>query len=66
MNVIKTERASMHTDTLSGLREIHIEKTSLADFLSDDTIQIIMVAKCSTSHRINHAPRECLKENQDL
>ena len=55
----------MHTDTLSGLRKIYIGGTSLADFLSDDAIQIWWPI-CITSHRINHAPRECLEENQVL
>ena len=61
MNVIKTERrASMHTDTLSDLIEIHTEGASLADFLSDDAIQIWWT-NCSTSRRVNQAPRKAYR-----
>ena len=61
MNVIKTERrASMHTDTLSDLLEIHTEGTSLAEFLSDNAIQIWWT-NCSTSRRVNQAPRKAYR-----
>ena len=61
MNVIKTERrASMHTDTLSDLLEIHTEGTSLAEFLSDDAIQIWWT-NCRTSRRVNQAPRKAYR-----
>ena len=61
MNVIKTERrATMHTDTLSDLIEIHTEGASLADFLSDDAIQQWWIS-CSTSRRVNQAPRKAYR-----
>ena len=61
MNVIKTERrASVHTDTLSDLMEIHTEGASLAEFFSNDAIQLWWTS-CSTSRRINQAPRKAYK-----
>ena len=66
MNVIKTERrATMHTDTLSDLIEIHTEGTSLADFLPDDAIQLWWTGS-TTSRRVNQAPREAYRARRKL
>ena len=66
MNVIKTERrATMHTDTLSDLIEIHTEGTSLANYLLDDATQLWWTA-CNTSRRVNQVPRKSYRARRKL
>ena len=60
-NVIKTERrATMHSNTLSDLKEIHTEGTPMSDFLPDDAIHVWWTS-CRTSRRVNQTPRKAYK-----
>ena len=71
MNVIKTERrASMHTDTLSDLIEIHTEGASLADFFQMMQFsyggQVVVHHIESTRLQEKPTDLECLEENRVL
>ena len=61
MKIIKTDRrTNLHTETLSDLLEIHTEGPALADFSASSGVQLWW-KDCSTTRRVNQAPRKPYK-----
>ena len=57
MKIIKTDRTSLHTSTLSDLLEIQVEGPPLAKFSPDRAVKLWW-DDCKTTRRVNQAPRK--------